>query len=368
MAALRIAVVLGCLLAPVLRAEAQTAGISPDGKKGRIHTVVKGDTLWDISASYLGTPWIWPSVWKENADIPNPHLIYPGDRLWITEGEMRKLTPEEAEQFMAAARDAESAVPAAAALPPEPVTTPQEPSDPFAALDSADSAVERYIEVKDIDRYSFVTEEEFTRGSGAVLGAHRPNYWSSQHQRVIVGVGEGLAHVGDTYGFFRVRRRVLHPENSEPLGYFVEVLGRGQVAEVHAEASFVTITMAYAEIQPGDRVIPYTDTSTRIREVFSSDPVEGQVIAYQPGRQRAGRGDMVILDRGTASGLVVGRRLDLFRPGREVRDPLTLSKVLVPDDLIGQAFVIRASSRAALALITYSDTEVVLGDRFRNHR
>ena len=41
---------------------AQGEGVAPNGKKGRLHVVQDGDTLWDICTTYLGTPWIWPSI------------------------------------------------------------------------------------------------------------------------------------------------------------------------------------------------------------------------------------------------------------------------------------------------------------------
>lgn len=48
-----------------------------------IHFVVKGDTLWDIAARYLGDPFLYPELAKLSL-IKDPDLIYPGDLIRIT--------------------------------------------------------------------------------------------------------------------------------------------------------------------------------------------------------------------------------------------------------------------------------------------
>ncbi len=42
------------------------------------HTVVPGDTLWDLAQHYYKDPFQWRRIWEANRDkIADPNLIYP---------------------------------------------------------------------------------------------------------------------------------------------------------------------------------------------------------------------------------------------------------------------------------------------------
>ena len=368
MSGIRFLAVLLCLVVLPLCVSAQGAGVAPDGQKGQLHVVVEGDTLWDITATYLGTPWIWPSIWKENSEIKNPHRIYPGDLIWITEKSMRKVTPEEAAELME--QSGEISDPPEVPTAPDPTETDAEPEqpiepDPFASLDQGETVDERVLKYPGLHRVGWVTADQFG-GSAAVIGSHEEHYWSSQGQKTIVSLGEGQVNVGDVFSVYRIRRRVIHPDTGKVVGYFTENLGKLEVTEIHPEASFVNILVSYGEIQPGDRVAPYLEPPVEIREKEFEDHVKGVVIAQQPYRVFSGWSDFVILDRGSSHGVEPGNRFNLYRAGKEVRDPLTLTKVLVPDDVVGRAFVVTVTPTTSLALITSASRKIQEGDRFRD--
>ncbi len=364
---LRFAFAIALLALPlVARAQAQGEGVTPDGKRGRIHRVVAGDTLWGITDTYLGTPWIWPSIWQENAGIANPHRIFPGDLIWIAEGEMRKLSPEEAEALLNGRNEPAPAAAAkgSAAPAPAPANEPMPADDPFAVLDEDAGGQRRIVRFPGLEHAPFVSAEEFA-AAGAIVGNHDEHYWVAQEQTAIVSLGEGSVHPGEAFSVFRVRSRVAHPETGEVIGYFIEVIGKVEVTEVHPETSIARIVLSTSEIEPGDRIAPWSAAQSEFVVSTPGDDVHGTVVALQPHRLYSGNQDLVILDRGADEGLASGHELVVYRAGGLVRDPHSGMRVLEPDDVLGRLLVLRAGPHTAVALVGRSRAEIEPGDRFR---
>ncbi|MEO7494599.1 MAG: LysM peptidoglycan-binding domain-containing protein, partial [Massilia sp.] len=88
---LAVAALLGSVLAAPASAACAFKPNAPDQ-----HLVVKRDTLWDISGTFLEHPWCWPEVWGLNKDqIRNPHWIYPGQIVYFdrTSGKLSLIPP-----------------------------------------------------------------------------------------------------------------------------------------------------------------------------------------------------------------------------------------------------------------------------------
>lgn len=68
-----------------LRAQVQRPDSAAPPSPGTVlHTVRRGDTLYDIARAYLGNPLRWPELFRANArQIANANLIFPGQRLFV---------------------------------------------------------------------------------------------------------------------------------------------------------------------------------------------------------------------------------------------------------------------------------------------
>jgi hypothetical protein len=322
-------------------------GHDAKGQPGRIHVVVPGDTLWDVSDAYLGTPWVWPSIWKDNDAIANPHLIYPGDRIWITPTEMRKVTPEEAAELLANQPQPAPALPASL-------------GDALADTSPGPGRTYRYTQ---IETTGFVTQDRY-EGAGTIVDSHIDRVWVGVHDEVIVGFGSGEVAVGDQFEIFRPTDRVVDPDTGNAIGWATQVLGWLEVNEVHEESATAIIRMSRSEARRGDYLLP-RPTRTASIPIGPKPDVDGRIIHTPEKRTEMALTDVVYLDRGTADGLAVGSPLEVFRPIGKEFDELRGEERALPDEVVAKLIVVQAAPDASVAVVTHARKEINRGDVFR---
>lgn len=320
---------------------ARTVTMGPEsrdaqGREGRVHTVVPGDTLWDISEAYLGSPVAWPSVWQNNPGVKNPHRIYPGNQIWISATEMRPLTQDEAAAVVPLGGGGEDAVRVVGSFP-----------------------------VPHMERIGLVSATDFET-AGALLGSPEGEKWLAANRRAYVSLAEGQVQVGDQFTIVRENERVKDPETRKTIGVHVEKLGWLEITKVAPEASEAIIRVSTQEILRGDRLIPRIEPSFEVPVRSANAHVEGQIALMPEGRTITAQRDFVFLNRGIDHGLEVGDSVEIFRPGEVVKDRETRLKHVMPEESIANLIVISTQPESAVAISTHATVELHRGDLFRS--
>ena len=329
-------------------------GYDAQGRPGRVHLVVRGDTLWDVSNAYLGTPWVWPSIWKDNQEIRNPHLIHPGDRIWITPSEMRRVTPEEAAALLAGQ-------PAALEAETEPAAVPEAPPLPLAA---PEPEARHTLLVSARDGVGLVTQEALD-ASGSIVSAVPDRVMLSQGDGVFVGMPEGDTQKGDQYAIFRVKEKVFDPDTGRVLGHHVEILGWVEIEQPNPESALAMIRESFGEIEVGDRLMPREPLPEEIAILGSPGDVDGRISFFANKRTVMGTADFVYLNRGALQGLEVGSPLEVYRQSFLADEVTRNERVRVPERVVAQLLVVKADPNTAVAYVAHTNTELALGDHFR---
>jgi hypothetical protein len=321
-------------------------GRDEQGRIGRIHVVRKGDTLWGISDAYLGTPWVWPSIWQDNDGIENPHRILPGDRIWITPSEMRRVSQEEADALVAAGDALAPGLPADLDLDGMPAQGEPLPTYRFAEVETT----------------GFVSEGDLA-GAATIVDSPLQRTWLGDHDTVVIGLGADAVAPGDQFLVFRTREPVSDPATGEEVGYRTQELGWLEVTEAHPESATAIVRVSRSEMRRGDHLLPRRarDPEIAVRE---APDVEGRVL-YTPGdRLEMGTHDVVYLDRGRSDGLEIGSPLEVYRPLGSGVDEVT-GPVRLPDEVVAKLLVVDTRESTAVAVVTHTTAEVSRGDRFR---
>lgn len=257
------------------------------------YTVVKGDTLWDISGRFLTHPWQWPSIWHANPQIADPHWIYPGDVLTLVyvDGKPQLKVVDRNIKLSPSIRSVAHAEHVHA--------IPLDAVSPF------------------LSRPRVVSEAELDAAAYVV---------GSQDEHLAYGAGFRVyvRNLGapNTAKFSIYRRGGLYrdPDTNTILGYEAEHVADALV-EKFGDPATVQIVNSSKEVMNGDRLLPQTeDTMQEFYPHAPAAPVDAKIISAMGGIAQISQHQVVVLNRGLKDGLEPGHVLAIFQRGKVVRD------------------------------------------------
>lgn len=328
-----------------------------------IHIVKRGDTLWDLCDRYYGNPWQWPRIWSYNAQVANPHWIYPGDQL-------RMRDPRDTRAFGATTLGGGSGDAGA-----------------LGKLQGRQDALTRGA--------VFLRDQGFIGDPnkdvwGQVAGSVDEQMLLAEGNRVYLLLRQG-AQAPSPGQELTVFRSVRQPERVEgarkPPGEIVAILGTVRVQSYDPKTRIARglITESLDVIERGAKVGPVRRRFDVVPPQPSKAFVRAHILTSLYPHVLLGQNQVVFLDRGSEDGLVPGNRLFVTRRGDTWREDLSKSarqRVRIdspanaevettplpgdeksfPAEAVAELRVLRVEKYSALALVTASRKEVVPGD------
>jgi hypothetical protein len=340
-------------------------GYDAQGNAGHIHTVVSGDTLWDISSAYLNTPWVWPSIWNENPAVANPHRIFPGDKIWISSNQMRRITDEEAAALLSGEPVVEEEVTEEVEVVEEEIPAAQ--GEIPEAVEEVDDSPFYIMPFRERDKRGVVDSEAFNDGSPIIVDSAKLRTLLGQGDEVYINLGEGEVAVGDRFNIVRAEGAIRDPETEKRLGYYVESLGWLEVIRVGPETATAKIKESRREIGRGDHLLPRVQDSPDIAVTMGAPGTSGQ-LAYVPDeREISGGFDVVFLNRGSSDGLEVGNLLEVVRYGGQRWGAAFDKKasIALPTEVVAHLVVLETKDDTSMAFVAHAADVVAVGDGFR---
>ena len=329
------------------------AAVNPTAPKN--YVVKRGDTLWGIAATFLKDPWLWPEVWVINPQIPNPHLIYPGDTLALAYGANGQpyVTVSEA---------------GVTRLDPRLRSTPFENAIPAISF----AAIAPFL-----SKPTVLTAEQIRKAPYIVA-------FRDQHQ--VAGSGNEVyvkklpADENARYNVVHVSTELRDPDGGKLLGYMGVYTATALVQRLGDPAKALLIDPA-RETLAGDRLLSTNqETPANFQLKTPSTPVHGRIIAVVDGTDLVGEYHVVALNRGQNAGLEPGMLLAVYGGGETVVNRFAdgraigssgagysfLPRVHLPDERSGTVLVFKVFDRVSYALVVGATDIMLTGDVVQN--
>ncbi len=306
-------------------AAAQGTTKASDYPEGLIYSVKQGDTLWDLSAKYLGSPWLWTELWEKNRFLTNPHYIYPGIRVVI-------FAPPPKEYAMEGTEPAPESTAASAVQPPQP-PQPSEPA-PSAEQPPAVMGPEEMPRraTLDISPAEFVRAGEFLRnrpkGIGRIQGSLDPRVMFSEGDKVVLSLNKDIP-AGQLLGVYRVRGPVRGPAGRRVSGYVRYLVGLVQALGPENGAFVGVVRKSFEEFTRADLIAEDIPAYTPIYVDPGKEGLQASVITGRRDNKEFSEKEFLYLDRGTDDGVAQGNQFRLFRRAVDSKYRVEVGRVVV---------------------------------------
>lgn len=338
-------------------AQADTVALTSDHPDR--YVVVKGDTLWGISARFLRDPWKWPDVWKINPQIENPHLIYPGDTV--------VLSFQDGQPVLQVERAASAVTPAPTEvadnvikLSPQVRISKLERPIPTVPIDAIDQFLmdAQVVSPDALERSAYVVSIE----EGRLVGSTGNKIYARGIHDRSTGRFQ-IFRTGTTY-------RNPNAKRDDVLGYEALHVADARI-DSYGDPAALTLLRSSRETLVGDRLIAVPDNDVHQLNFIPSAPaqsIDGTIIALFDAISRVGRYQVVVLNRGQRDGMRPGNVLAAYRAGEVVRDTMAskTQSITLPDARSGLVMVFRVFDKVSYALVMEAQREIHLYDAVRN--
>lgn len=332
----------------------------------KTHVVVKGDTLWDISALFLEQPWLWPKLWRLNPEINNPHLIYPGDII--------KLVFDEKGEPMLVLESAKA-------------KASYKWSPKIRQKNKTDTAI-RLLPLEVIApliKYDHLFSAEQLEELPHVIGSDEGYKSSINGFKVYVNEALDLAK---TYAIYNKGEELIDPETSKSIGFHVDLVATGQALRTgndsENEPATLKISTAKREIRSGDFVVPVHE-GQMFPSVFTMKAADkslrGSIIKASSNGREFGKLEVVIVNRGSEHQITIGDVMAIKRLSPGVVNTSTGpeytaetsrwnrlltsydgSDYKMPEERLGELMVFKVYPQASMGLILRTEKPARLQD------
>lgn len=303
---------------------------------GLYYKVEKGDTLWDLSRRFRASPFTWPGLWSDNGQIPNPHWIYPGQRIRI---QFREKTDENRQ-----------------------VPVEKEAPEVAAATDVSLRDIVPHYYYPGIDAIGFVRQTAAASSARIVAeenGRHLMGDGDTVHLK---RTGKTPLSVGKRYTVYRI----LEPAPGSPVGRVQHyITGFAEITEISGVFSKARITATVRAMKVGDLLMPYRKRNSEIPLVPARTNFDGAILAAEEHGNILGMLHVAFIDRGADHGVENGQFYEIYRE-KAVADGNSQDASF--SIALGKILVIHTEAQAATVLITDSHREIEPGERIRTFR